>query len=95
MSETVLNTHVTLILTAESSTNGQFTDGENGMQRRQIHILYRRQEAEQPLNAGGVILERGDLGTDLRKANGTLNATLGSGVRHVESCVAFHHPGVC
>lgn len=95
MSGTVLNTHVTLILPAESSTYGQFTDGESGMQRQQIHILYGGQEAEQFLNAGGVILESGDLGPDFRKDNGTLDATLGSGVRHVEARVAFHHPGVC
>lgn len=63
------------------------------MQRQQIHTLYGGREAGQFLNE--VILGNRDLETDFRKDNGTLDATLRSGVRHVESCEGFHHPDIC
>lgn len=63
------------------------------MQRQQIHTLYGERAVGQFLNE--VILGSRDLETDFRKDNSTLDATLRSGDRHVESCGGFHHPDIC
>lgn len=65
------------------------------MRRQHIHILHGGREAEQFLNAGGVILDSRTLKTDFRENNCTLDATLGSRVRCVEFRMAFRHPDIC